>query len=37
MHRVLMSRARKGVCDYFMDPETEMHFRSALPQLLDSN
>ncbi len=33
VYRVLMSRAHRGVYVYFMDKETEKHFRSALPQI----
>jgi uncharacterized protein len=33
VYRVLMSRAHKGVYVHFMNPETEKHFREALPQL----
>src|SRR5260370_2431312 len=33
VYRVLMSRAHRGVYVYFMDVETELHFRSALPEL----
>lgn len=35
VYRVLMSRAHRGVYVYFMDPETEQHFRSALPELAE--
>jgi DUF2075 family protein len=33
VYRVLMSRAHRGVYVYFMDKETEQHFRSTLPAL----
>jgi DUF2075 family protein len=33
VYRVLMSRAHRGVYVYFMDKETERHFRDALPEL----
>ena len=32
VYRVLMSRAHKGVYVYFMDKDTERHFRSHLPE-----
>lgn len=35
VYRVLMSRAHRGVFVYFMDKETEQHFRHALPELSD--
>jgi DUF2075 family protein len=33
VYRVLMSRAHRGVYVYFMNKETEQHFRNALPEL----
>jgi uncharacterized protein len=33
VYRVLMSRAHRGVYVYFMDKESERHFRGALPEL----
>jgi len=35
VYRVLMSRAHRGVYVYFMDKETERHFRESLPELED--
>jgi len=37
VYRVLMSRAHRGVYVYFMEKETERHFRAELPELNDSN
>jgi DUF2075 family protein len=33
VYRVLLSRAHKGVCVYFMDKSTEQYFRSHLPKI----
>jgi DUF2075 family protein len=37
VYRVLMSRAHRGVYVYFMNKETEQHFRNALPAMGLSN
>jgi len=37
VYRVLMSRAHRGVCVHFMDKETEMYFRNAMPEPADSS